>query len=123
MVTPEEMLSMYLPDGTDLRRYEIVDSVKTDDPSLSPFVGRAEITIRERNVVPAEIAKGGRHLVSKGFFDPVKIYDFPIRNRLAKLVVVRRRWADAGSGEILSVPFAPKHPESFTSEELVDFLK
>lgn len=116
------MLSMYLPEWVDLSRYKQVDLKIELDESLSPYVGRAEIVIEEQNSVPPDIPPG-IHVISKGFYDPVKIYDFPVRNKLCKLVVIRRRWMNKDTGESLHVPFTPKHPHTFSSEELIAFLK
>jgi hypothetical protein len=121
-LTPEFMLALYLPDGTDISRYKQIDARVTLDDSLSPYIGRVEIVIEEQNIVPPDIPPGTR-VESKGFYEPVSIYDFPLRNKLAELVVRRRRWIDKDTGESLHVPFAPKHSEAFSSRELIDFLK
>lgn len=121
-VTPEQMLTFYLPDGTDLSRYKQISAGVELDGSLSPYIGRAEILIEEQNIVPPGLPPGTR-VESKGFYDPISIYDFPLRNKLAKLLVRRRRWINKDTGEYLCVPFAPKHGEAFSSQELIDFLK
>lgn len=59
-ITPELLLSSYLPEGTDLSRYKQVDLRVELDESLSPYVGRAEIVIEERNMVPPGIPPGTR---------------------------------------------------------------
>jgi len=121
-ITPEFMLTMYLPEWVDISRYKQVDLRITPDPSLSPYVGRAEIVIEEQNIVPRDIPSGTQ-VESKGFYDPIKIYDFPVRNKLATLVVKRRRWINKETWESLHVPFSPKHPHTFSTEELITFLK
>lgn len=98
LVTPEELLVLYLPEGTDLSRYKVVDTVYTPDDTISPFIGRVEVMLEEQNIIPPDIQDtlnesfDHARIVSKGFYDPVQLYDFPIRNKLAKLVVRRRRW-------------------------------
>ena len=121
-LTPEFMLALYLPDGTDISRYKQVDARVTLDDSLSPYIGRAEIVIEEQNIVPPGIPPGTR-VESKGFYEPISIYDFPLRNKLATLTVKRRRWINKDTHESLHVPFSPKHPNAFSSQELIDFLK
>ena len=121
-ITPEFMLTLYLPAGTDISRYKHVSAWVELDASLSPYIGRAEILIEEQNIVPPDIPPGTR-VESKGFYEPVAIYDFPLRDKLAKLLVRRRRWINKDTGEYLHIPFAPKHGEAFSSQELIDFLK
>jgi hypothetical protein len=121
-VTPEFMLTLYLPDGTDLSRYKQISAGVELDDSLSPFIGRAEIVIEEQNIVPPGIPPGTK-VESKGFYNPIELYDFPLRNKLAKLIVIRRRWINKDTGESLHVPFAPKHPKAFSLQEIVNFLK
>ncbi len=121
-ITPEFMLSLYLPEWTDLSRYKQISAWVELDASLSPYIGRAEIVIEEQNIVPPDIPPGTR-VESKWFYEPIAIYDFPLRNKLAKLIVKRRRWINKDTGEYFHVPFAPKHNQAFSSQELIDFLK
>lgn len=44
------------------------------------------------------------HIESKGFMEPVKITDFPIRDHKVILIVRRRRWADLRTGKSFSIP-------------------
>lgn len=118
----EQLLTLYLPDGTDLSRYKHVSAGIEMDDTISPYIARVEILIEEQNIVPPDIPPGTR-VESKGFYDPVAIYDFPLRNKLAKLIVRRRRWVNKDTWESLHVPFAPKHSGAFSSEELIAFLK
>jgi hypothetical protein len=118
----ETLLSLYLPDGVDLRRYQHTGGTFTPDATMTPYVGRVEIEIEERNIVPPDIPPGAR-VISKGFYDPVALYDFPLRDKLAKLIVRRRRWINQTTGESIHLPFSPKHPHAFSSEELIAFLK
>lgn len=121
-LTPEFMLALYLPDWTDLSRYKQIDAIVTPDDTISPFVAKVDIVIEEQNIVPPNIPNWIR-VESKWFYEPIKIYDFPLRNKLAKLVVKRRRWINKDTWEYINVPFKPKHPEAFSSQELIDFLK
>ncbi len=118
----EQMLTLYLPDGTDLSRYRQVSAWIEMDDTISPYIARVEILIEEQNIVPPDIPPGTR-MESKWFYDPIAIYDFPLRNKLAKLIVRRRRWINKDTGESIHTPFTPKHPNAFSSEELIAFLK
>ncbi|MBE8712386.1 hypothetical protein C4F49_01655 [Sphingobacterium sp. KB22] len=52
--------------------------------------GRLDIFLEELNITPEEYQ--GQKLVSKGFFDPITLQDFPIRGLQVYLHVKRRRW-------------------------------
>lgn len=120
--TTEDILALYLPDWTDLSRYKHKEAIITPDDSISPYIARVEILLEEQNIVPPNIPNWIK-VESKWFYEPIKIYDFPLRNKLAKLVVRRRRWINKDTWESLHVPFKPKNQESFSSQELIDFLK
>jgi hypothetical protein len=49
-----------------------------------------EIHLEEKNTLPSGYAKD--EYESKGFFNPKRIQDFPIRGRAVCLIVKRRRW-------------------------------
>ncbi|MBE8712440.1 hypothetical protein C4F49_01940 [Sphingobacterium sp. KB22] len=51
---------------------------------------RLDIFLEELNITPEEYQ--GQKLVSKGFFDPITLQDFPIRGPQVYLHVKRRRW-------------------------------
>ena len=51
-----------------------------------------QIHLEERNVKPQEYAS--MQLTSKGFFDEIKVQDFPIRGRSVFLSIRRRKWVD-----------------------------
>ncbi|MHC8950628.1 ISAon1 family transposase N-terminal region protein [Sphingobacterium hungaricum] len=51
---------------------------------------RLDIFLEELNITPEEYQ--GQKLVSKGFFDPITLQDFPIRGLQVYLHVKRRRW-------------------------------
>ena len=55
------------------------------------------IHLHEINQVPMEYSKD--KLSSKGFFEEIKIQDFPIRGKAAFLYVKRRRWLNETTGE------------------------
>jgi transposase len=50
------------------------------------------IYLEEQNIKPQEYI--GSHLTSKGFFDEIKVQDFPIRGKEVFLFIKRRRWVD-----------------------------
>lgn len=44
------------------------------------------------------------HFESKGFMEPVRVTDFPIRDHKVILVIRRRRWTDIRTGKSFSIP-------------------
>ena len=44
------------------------------------------------------------HFDSKGFMEPVRVTDFPIRDHKVILVIRRRRWTDVRTGKSFSIP-------------------
>jgi hypothetical protein len=54
------------------------------------------IFLAEKNIPPEEYAHS--KLTSKGFFDEIKVQDFPIRGKHVYLMIKRRRWLDENTG-------------------------
>ncbi|WP_449441407.1 ISAon1 family transposase N-terminal region protein, partial [Sphingobacterium cavernae] len=61
--------------------------------------GRLDIFLEEMNVIPDEFKTNS--LLSKGFFDPVILQDFPIRGQQVYLHVKRRRWLNQDTGKVV----------------------
>lgn len=57
------------------------------------------IYLQEINNLPVEYSKD--KLTSKGFYEEIKIQDFPIRGKAAFLYVKRRRWTNETTGDIV----------------------
>jgi hypothetical protein len=60
---------------------------------------RLDIFLEEMNVIPDEFKTNS--LLSKGFFDPVTLQDFPIRGQQVYLHVKRRRWLNQDTGKVV----------------------
>jgi hypothetical protein len=82
MIDSKELLTYFLPDGVTLERCDIADTKSIPDDLIKLYIGRLEFWLEEKNIIPAGIAPPGTRMESKDFFEPVKIYDFPLRNRL-----------------------------------------
>ena len=84
------LIKFLLPEGIldffELTKVDLVDGV-------------FKIYLQEINNAPPEYSKD--KLTSKGFFEEVKIQDFPIRGKAAFLYVKRRRWTNESTGEIV----------------------
>lgn len=77
------LIKFLLPEGI-LDYFEVT--------KVDPLNGLINIHLQERNTPPLEFKD--HKLTSKGFFDEVKIQDFPIRGKAAYLFIKRRRWLD-----------------------------
>lgn len=86
----EGAFELILPEGI-LVFFTVVKAEKVDDTY--------NIYLEEKNTPPSEHTKG--KLVSKGFYDPITIQDFPLRGKACYLKVKRRRWTDTDTGKIV----------------------
>jgi hypothetical protein len=60
---------------------------------------RLDIFLEEMNVIPEEFINN--NLLSKGFFDPITLQDFPIRGLQVYLHVKRRRWLNQDTDKVV----------------------
>lgn len=123
MIDLRELLYLFLPEEIDWNRYDIIEAKKIEDTTILPFTWRLEFWIEEKNIIPSNLEKKWVKIESKWFYDPVRIFDFPVRSKLAKLVIKRRRWINKDTLEYLNTPINFKEDSTMTSKELVDFLK
>ena len=63
------------------------------------------------------------HFESKGFIDPVRITDFPIRDHKVLLMLRRRRWIDTRTGHSFLLPLNIEAEGTRYSKEFAAFLK
>ena len=91
MASPDyQLLQLLLPEGV-LDYFEIT----TVDSSAELL----NVHLIERNILPQEYQSD--KLVSKGFYEEIKIQDFPIRGKPFYLHIKRRRWTNETSGQIV----------------------
>ena len=75
------LMPLIIPEGVN-DFFELSHFTKTDN--------RLDIFLVERNITPEEYDSAS--LLSKGFYDPIEIQDFPIRGLDVYLNIKRRRW-------------------------------
>lgn len=80
-----------------------------------------KIYLQEINNAPPEFAAD--KLISKGFFEEVKIQDFPIRGKAAFLYVKRRRWTKESTGEVVYRNWEMVAKGTRLTKEFAAFLK
>ena len=85
-----ELLKYLLPEG-------ILDYFEITKVDLTSEV--FSIYLSELNILPQEYISD--KLVSKGFYEDIKVQDFPIRGKACYLYIKRRRWDNATTGEIV----------------------
>jgi len=89
----EEGLSLanvVLPNG--ILEFFTISSIVQSDETLS-------IYLNEKNIFPQEYIND--KLSSKGFYDEIKVQDFPIRGKDVYLYIKRRRWLNESTGNIV----------------------
>lgn len=106
------LIKLLLPEGMldyfELAKVDFVDDV-------------FKIYLQEINIAPVEYASD--KLSSKGFYEEIKIQDFPIRGKPAFLYVKRRRWTNDSTGEIVSRNWEMVAKGTRLTKDFAAFLK
>lgn len=79
------------------------------------------IHLEEKNVIPAEYAND--KLTSKGFYDEIKVQDFPIRGKRVYLYIKRRRWINETRGTIVMRNWELVAKGTRMTQDFASFLK
>ena len=79
------------------------------------------IYLAEKNLPPTEHAH--TKLTSKGFFDEIKVRDFPIRGKHVYLLIKRRRWLDESTGNSVLRDWEMVAKGTRMTKEFATFLK
>ena len=91
MSTPDYNLLKYLlPEG-------ILDYFEITKVDLQSEV--FSIYLSELNKIPKEYIQD--KIVSKGFYEEIRVQDFPIRGKACYLYIKRRRWDNETTGDIV----------------------
>lgn len=80
-----------------------------------------ELSLDEKPIKPT--AYSDKDLSMYGFDEPVRIQDFPIRERSVYFIVRRRKWRDKSTGKIYSNRWDLTASGTSYSKEFADFLK
>lgn len=79
------------------------------------------IHLEEKNITPQEYAND--KLTSKGFYDEIKVQDFPIRGKEVYLYIKRRRWINETRGIIVMRNWELVAKGTRMTQEFASFLK
>ena len=109
----ESLLHYLLP--RELFKYFDFKEIKEDDNST------LLLYLDEKPVKPKE--HSDKELVSHGFDEPVRIQDFPIRDKAAYFIVRRRRWKDKQTGKIYLTKWDLTASGTGYTKEFAAFLK
>ncbi len=112
VMNENELFSILLPEGM-IDYFEIIKVEKQPDSYT--------IHLSERNIIPA-LYKHDK-LLSKGFYEPVTIQDFPLRGKACYLKVKRRRWQNETTGIIVMRDWNVVAKGTRMTEEFASFLK
>ena len=109
----EVLLRHILPEEI-FEYFDLIGVKESIDKSLSLYLD-------EKHIVPPE--HKGKQIVSNGFHSPVKVQDFPLRQKSVYLIIRRRKWKDTTTGNIYSRSWDLTAKGSSYSKEFADFLK
>ncbi|MGH1516558.1 ISAon1 family transposase N-terminal region protein [Chryseobacterium sp. JK1] len=112
MVSDHELLKLLLPEFL----VEHFDIIKFQDHN-----GELHIYFEEKSSIPDELQD--RLLESKGFLPEIIVDDYPLRGKIVKLHVKRRRWTDKHSGEILQRDWGVVAKGTRMTKDFAGFLK
>jgi hypothetical protein len=92
--------------------------------SISKIIQSGEtlnIYLNEKNIFPEEYKHD--KLSSKGFYDEIKVQDFPIRGKSVFLFIKRRRWLNESTGNIVTRSWELVAKGTRMTQEFASFLK
>jgi len=101
-----------LPKGI-LEYFELVNVQELDK--------ELQLYLEERNVHPHEYQQ--EKLTSKGFYEEIKVQDFPIRGKNVYLYIKRRRWLNENTGESVFRNWELVAQGTRMTKEFATFLK
>jgi len=84
------LANLVLPSG--ILEFFTISNIVQSEEMLS-------IYLNEKNLIPKEYESD--KLSSKGFYDEIKVQDFPIRGKEVYLYIKRRRWLNESTGNIV----------------------
>lgn len=83
--------------------------------------GKVEFYFEEKNMVPIEYST--EKLESKGFYEQIRMHDYPMRGRTCLLYIRKRRWFNHTRGKYVSRNWNLVAEGTQISVEFASFLK
>lgn len=112
MINDQELLKLLLPEF--LVEHFDITKAETLQTEL-------HIYFEEKALIPNEYSD--RLLESKGFVPEITVDDYPLRGKIVKLHIKRRRWTDKSSGEILQRDWQLVSKGTRMTQDFAGFLK
>ena len=107
-----ELIKLLLPEI--IVEYFELTSYKKGDEVL-------HIYLKEINSIPKEFRQN--KLSSKGFFNEITVQDFPIRGHQVYLHIIRRRWLNEDTGQVVFRNWTLVADGTRVTQEFASFLK
>ena len=108
----DQFLRFIFPEGM-FDYFELSDFKEKSD--------RVEIYFEEKNIHPKEYATD--NLESKGFYEQVRMQDYPMRGRSCLLFIKKRRWFNHSTGKYVSRNWKLVAEGTQITTEFASFLK
>ncbi|MFS4469900.1 transposase [Chryseobacterium sp. T20] len=112
MISDHELLKLLLPEFL----VEHFDITKAEQHNTE-----LHIYFEEKNIISHEYSD--RLIESKGFVPEITVDDYPLREKIVKLHIKRRRWTDKSSGEILQRDWELISKGTRMTKDFATFLK
>ena len=109
----ERLLRYLLPEEIFIY-FDLVDVIENQDNQL-------ELHLEEKAIKPSSASN--EELVSNGFDEPVRIQDFPLRDKTVYFIVRRRKWKGKHTGKIYSTRWDLTANGTSYTKEFAAFLK
>jgi len=127
----KELLEIFFPEEINWNRFNLIEVKEKQQNNIAPYKWVLEFIIQEKNIVPNNANNSNnsnslykwQQYISKWFFPPKTITDFPVRNKLAKIILIRRRWINKETKEYLKSDLDLNYNGTRTTFTLMDFLK
>lgn len=107
-----KLINLILP--KELTEYFTVTAIDDKEHEI-------ELFLEENNTPPEGYKK--EELLSKGFYEPTSIQDFPLRDRPVFLNIKRRRWEVKATKQKISRDWNTVAHGTKLTQEFADFLK
>lgn len=110
--TYEQLVRLLLPAG--VLDYFTIINIILDGEAIN-------VHMEERNLPPVEYQN--EKLESKGFYPPISVQDFPIRDKAVYLHIKRRRWLNHSTHQVVSRDWHMVASGTRLTKEFASFLK
>ncbi len=98
----EELLWEYLPKDLDLNQYELEKIDKDDDLEKNyPFLWYRWIYLVEKNI-KLKWYENNKDVISKGFYEYKALMDIPIRFKLWRIFIKKRKFYDTKNKKVIT---------------------